>query len=82
MLYPVCPTCGSLLSNIQIPYQNDIRELCDKYNLDPETISKSATNNKQFNDERIAILNKYTDKDRICCRMRLSNFSDLVRIIG
>lgn len=82
MLYPVCPTCGSLLSNIQIPYQNDIRELCDKYNLDPETISKSATNNKQFNDERIAILNKYTDKDRICCRIRLSNFSDLVRIIG
>ena len=56
--------------------------LADKYNLDPETISKSATNNKQFNDERIAILNKYTDKDRICCRMRLSNFSDLVRIIG
>jgi hypothetical protein len=81
MLYPICPTCGSLLSNIQLAYQKDIRDLCDKYNIDPDTLSK-GTLGKQFDNERIAILNKYTDRDRICCRMRLSNFSDLVRIVG
>ena len=82
MLYPVCPTCGSLLSNIQLPYQKDIRILCDKYNIDPETLSKGSSGNKQFDIDRIDILNKYIDRDRICCRMRLANFSDLVRIIN
>ena len=82
MLYPVCPTCGNILSNIQIPYQRDIQALCDKYNIDAETLSNGATYNKEFNDERIAILNNHIGKDRICCRMRLLNFSDLVRIVN
>jgi DNA-directed RNA polymerase subunit N (RpoN/RPB10) len=82
MLYPICPTCGALLSNIQLLYQNDIKKLCEKYNVDLEMMSRGIVNDEKFNNEKKDILNKYTDPDRYCCRMRLSNFSDLVRIIN
>jgi DNA-directed RNA polymerase subunit N (RpoN/RPB10) len=82
MLYPICPTCGALLSNIQLPYQHDIKELCEKYNVDIELISRGIANDDKFNIEKERILNKYTDVDRYCCRMRLSNFSEIVKIVG
>lgn len=82
MLYPRCPTCGALLSNIQLPYQRDIHELCEKYNIDLELMSRGIINNDEFNREKEKIMNKYTDKHRYCCRMRLANFSDLVRIVS
>jgi len=82
MLYPTCPTCGALLSNVQLPYQRDIRNLCEKYNVDIELLSRSIANDEKFNDEKEEIISKYTDEDRYCCRMRLANFSDLVRIVN
>lgn len=81
MLYPVCPSCGSLLANIQLPYQRDIKKLCEKYNIDIELISRGVNNNKEFNREKEKIIEKYTDQHNYCCKMRLSNFSDLVRIV-
>jgi hypothetical protein len=82
MLYPTCPTCGAFLSNIQLPYQRDIRALCEKYNVDIELLSRSMSNDEKFNDEKEEIINKYTDPDKYCCKMRLPNFSDLVRIVS
>lgn len=83
MLYPICPTCGTLLANIQLPYQRDMEELCNKYNVSQETMSKGEiTKNPDFIKEKENIVNKYVDKDKICCRMRLTNFSDLVRLIN
>lgn len=82
MLYPICPTCGSLLANIQIPYQKDLHELCEKYNIDVESMSKSMNSNEEFNKEKRAIVDKYTEQHRYCCRMRLTNFTDLVRLIN
>jgi len=81
MLYPVCPTCGNILSNLQIPYQNDLRRLCEKYNIDIELMSRGIVNNDEFNKEKEKILDKYTYKDKYCCKMRLTNFSDLVRLV-
>ncbi len=81
MLYPICPTCGALLSNIQLPYQRDIHKLCEKYNVDLELMSRGIVNDKNFNDEKKVIIDKYTDEDRYCCRMRLLNFSELVKIV-
>ena len=81
MLYPICPTCGALLSNIQLPYQRDIKALCEKYNIDIELLSRGIINNDEFNDDKIRIIDKYTDQHRYCCKMRLTNFSDLVRIV-
>ena len=81
MLYPICPTCGALLSNIQIPYQRDLKALCERYNIDIELLSRGIINNDEFNDDKIRIIDKYTDYHRYCCKMRLTNFSDLVRIV-
>ena len=79
MLYLVCPTCGTLLGNIQLPYQRDIEALCNKYDIDHETISRAAYS-KEFMTEKEKIVNKYVDN--MCCKMRLVNFSDIVRIIN
>lgn len=81
MSYPVCPTCGALLSNIALPYQRDIKELCERYNVDIELMSRGIVYNDKFNEEKKKIVDKYTDPDRYCCRMRLQNASDLVRIV-
>ncbi|VBB17966.1 hypothetical protein YASMINEVIRUS_429 [Yasminevirus sp. GU-2018] len=82
MLYPVCPSCGALLSNIQLPYQRDIRALCEKYNIDIEVMSRGIVQNDEFNAEKEKIMRKYVDQHRYCCSMRLSNFSELVKIVG
>lgn len=82
MLYPVCPTCGAFLSNIQLPYQKDIRALCEKYNVDLELLSRSMSNDEKFDVEKEEIINKYLDPDKYCCKFRLPNFSDLVRIVN
>ena len=81
MLYPICPTCGALLSNIQLPYQRDIKELCERYNIDLDLATRGIINNIEYNVEKIKILDKYTDVNRYCCRMRLLNFTDIVKII-
>ena len=82
MLYPVCPTCGALLSNVQLPYQRDIKKLCEKHNIDLELMSRGIINDPEINAEKEAIVNKYTDPHRYCCRMRLTNFADIVKIVG
>lgn len=82
MLYPVCPTCGSLLSNIQLPYQRDIKVLCEEYNIDIEALSKGVINNDEFNNKKEEIVKKYVEPHRYCCSMRLTNFCDLVKIIA
>ena len=80
MLYSLCPTCGTLLANIQIPYQNDLIELCDKYNVSHEAISQGTLmKNKEFAKAKEELVSKYVD--RMCCKMRLISFSDLVRLI-
>lgn len=81
MLINICSSCGMILSNIQLPYERDIKELCEKYDIDIELLSRGNINNKEFNREKEDIIDKYTDKDRYCCRMRLSNFSPLVKIV-
>jgi DNA-directed RNA polymerase subunit N (RpoN/RPB10) len=82
MLCPVCYTCGNLLSNIQLAYQRDIKNLCEKYNVDLEIMSRGIVYNDAFNAEKVKIVEKYTEPHRYCCKMRLTNFSDIVRIVG
>lgn len=81
MLPPVCYSCGMLLSNIQLPYQRDLKKLCEKYGIDHELMSRGIVDNDKFNAEKTAIVNKYTDPERYCCKMRLTNFSDIVNIV-
>lgn len=81
MLPPVCYTCGNLLSNIQLPYQRDMKQLCERYNVSHDLLSGGLINNKEFNREKKAIVDKYTEPHRYCCKMRLTNFSDIINIV-
>ncbi len=81
MLYPICPNCGALLGNIQLAYQEDMQKLCDKYNVDYELLSMGFAYDEKFNKEKEEILNKYTEPDRYCCRMKLTNFSNIVELV-
>lgn len=82
MLYPLCPSCGSLLSNIQLPYERDMLALCEKYNIDHEAMSRGIVDNDKFNKEKQNIVNKYTDKHRYCCKMRLTNYVKVVELVN
>lgn len=79
MLPPLCMTCGTLLANIQLPYQRDMDELCAKYGIDNESIARSLYT-AEFIKHREKIVAKYVS--RMCCKFRLTNFSDIVRIIN
>jgi DNA-directed RNA polymerase subunit N (RpoN/RPB10) len=81
MLPPICYTCGNILANIQLPYQKDMKELCEKYKVDHELLSSGLIDNDKFNKDKLAIVDKYIDPHRYCCRMRLTNFSDIVNIV-
>ena len=52
MLYPICPSCGALLSNIQLPYQRDMKKLCEQYDIDYEVMSRGIVNDSEFNKEK------------------------------
>lgn len=82
MSYQVCPSCGDPLSPIIHPYVADMTALCEKYGIDHERISAHPLGTNDFNEEKQAIINKYVSKERLCCRMRLSNFSDIVKLVN
>lgn len=79
--YQVCPTCGDPFSVITLPYKKDMIKLCEKYNIDHERISSQPLGTNDFNKEKQEIMTKYVSKERLCCRGRLSNFSDIVKLV-
>lgn len=79
--YQVCPSCGDYLSNIIIPYGNDMKALCEKYAIDNERLSAHPIGDNDFNREKRDIMNKYVSSERLCCRMRIANFSDIVKLV-
>lgn len=81
MIFQVCPSCGNTLSNIVIPYTKDMEELCAEYDIDHDRISSQPMGDNEFNKKKTKIMDKYTSKDRLCCRMHLSNFSDIVKLV-
>jgi len=69
MLYPVCPTCGHLLADIEL-------EFTEKYNNIVESKGDEQKKEKEiqklFNDVHIK---KY------CCKMRLISYFDHIKVI-
>jgi hypothetical protein len=82
MLYVVCPSCGTLLGNLQIPFEKDMKALCEEFGVDHESLSQGTLrDNKEFAERKKQIVERYIDPKRICCKMRLTNFCDIVQII-
>lgn len=80
MLLVEC-TCGALLANIEILYLRDLRQLCKEYNVDQEYLSNVGKHDKKFNEAREELINKYCDKHRLCCRMKLLGYVDIARLV-
>jgi DNA-directed RNA polymerase subunit N (RpoN/RPB10) len=75
MLYLKCPTCHKLLGHIQIPYEEGIDEINNKFEME-EIDEQTAEKQKK------ELLNKLLlDKDRYCCRLRVLTYIRLIDII-
>ncbi len=70
MLPTVCFTCGHLLADIQVPYEDDMAKI--------ENNSNFTEQNKI--EEKSKLLTKYC-VDRYCCRTRVLGYVKLVEII-
>ena len=79
MLYMICPTCGELLGNKQLIYTQKLKEICDKYNIDDELLSKGFDKDPKFVEERQKLVQSLFEN--ICCRMRALTYVELVKLI-
>ena len=82
MVYMCCPTCGDLLANKQIVYENELKKACEKYNISYEDIASGNVDfNEKFKKMRQDIINELCLKDRYCCKINLMTNIDTVKII-
>lgn len=68
----VCPTCGRLLADKVIPYENGMREIENNQKLSKE---------ERMNEKIKLIDSLKIPRDRYCCRMRLITYIDLVYVV-
>jgi DNA-directed RNA polymerase subunit N (RpoN/RPB10) len=69
MLYPVCPTCGHLLADIEIDFT-------DKYN----TIINGKSEDEKKEKDIIKLFEENKVK-KYCCRMRLITYFEHINHI-
>lgn len=67
MSYPVCPTCGFLLADKELKYEEELKKLLE-------------SKDKNTNDNLGKILDKL-QITRYCCRMRMMTYIDLSKHI-
>ena len=79
MLYMICPTCGELLGDKQLIYTQKLKEICDKYDINDDLLSKGFDTNPQFVEERQKLIQSLFDN--ICCKMRVLTYVELVKLI-
>jgi DNA-directed RNA polymerase subunit N (RpoN/RPB10) len=69
MLQMKCPTCGTLLGDIQLIHEEEIKK------IDESKISDDEKNNKKKK-----LIDMY-GIDRYCCRTRILGYCDIVNTI-
>jgi DNA-directed RNA polymerase subunit N (RpoN/RPB10) len=69
MLQMRCPTCGTLLGDIQLIHEQEIKK-----------IDNSKLSEVEKNKKKEELINMY-DLDRYCCRTRILGYVDIVNII-
>jgi len=70
MLYITCPTCGNILGNKQIPFEEDLESICENDELSEE----------EKESQKRELLDKYK-LDKYCCRMRILSYTKLINIV-
>jgi DNA-directed RNA polymerase subunit N (RpoN/RPB10) len=69
MLQMKCPTCGTLLGDIQLIHEEEIKK-----------IDESKISDEEKNIKKEKLINMY-GIDRYCCRTRILGYSDIVNTI-
>lgn len=70
MLYPYCPSCGTLLSDKQVPYEEGMKKICN------------MAKDKQDDLKRKLLVDiGLGDPSNYCCRMRITRYLDRSLII-
>ena len=69
MLYPVCPTCNTLLADKQLPFEEGIKK-----------IVKKNLNEKEQIIEKKKLLDNLGLKN-YCCRCRMISYIDQAKLI-
>ena len=70
MLYPVCPSCNTILADKQIPFEKGMEVICNNKSL---TDKQKAEAKKKLLDN-IGVI-------RYCCRMRMISYLDQAKLI-
>jgi DNA-directed RNA polymerase subunit N (RpoN/RPB10) len=70
MLYLICPSCGYLLGNKIIHYEDEKNKICNNPEL----------TNKQKEDKLTELLLSLKLR-RYCCKMRIMTYKDIVQDI-
>ena len=79
MLYILC-SCGEILGNKVLVYEEEMKKLCDDFGVDFDMISKGIVNdNEEYKKRAQNIVNKLGR--RYCCKMALMNYVDIVHLV-
>ena len=70
MIYLKCPSCGTVIGNRQIMYENGLSEIMDNKN----------TNNTEKLELKTKLLNEL-GLSRYCCKMRVITYINLPNIV-
>lgn len=70
MIYLKCPTCGTVIGNRQIIYENKLKEIDNNPNMDED--AKLDQKNKLINSLELK---------RYCCKMRIITFKSFPLIV-
>jgi hypothetical protein len=79
--------CGEILGAVVIPFEKERLELFRKFNVDVENVSRSflmidSEDRIKIKKEMQIILDKYTKRDRTCCRVELLTYCKIAEIIN
>jgi len=75
MLYPICPTCGHLLADIELEFTEKYNKLIED---DNKKELKGGANMKENSIEKL--FDEFKIK-KYCCKMRLISYFDHVKVI-
>lgn len=79
MLQMIC-SCGEMLANKQVLYEEEMRNTCDAQGVDYNMISNgSADQNEKFRKIRQDIVNKLGR--RWCCKTNIMNYVSKVHLM-
>jgi len=80
MWYLICPTCGEVLGNKQLVYEEQMKNLCDEMGIDDNMISQGLADKEgEFKEKRCKLVNNLAR--RICCKQLIITHIDPVTLI-